>query len=72
MNLEEEVERLSIGYPYHVGSLGTSINDIQDTQLLVENNIVVMPGINMAVHCYFAAYYVFGINYPAPTQNIFL
>ena len=69
--MEEEIAKLDIEYSY-VAAFGTSMDHLQDSRLVIENNIVVTPGLNTALHCCFAAYWVFDIKYPACARNILL
>ena len=68
LHLEDEISRLALEYPY-IACFGESMDNLQDSCVVVEN-IMQMPGVNMAVHC-FGAYWVFGMKY-LPCVLLFL
>lgn len=46
-------------------AFGTTTDDLSDTKIVMEReNILSMPSLDMAVHCCFAAYYIYNISYP--------
>ena len=71
MHLEDEISRLALEYPY-IACFGESMDNLQDSCVVVENNIMQMPSVNMAVHCCFGAYWVFGMKYPPCARYLLL
>ena len=70
--MEEEIGRHGIEYPC-VAGFGLSLNELQDFCLvIIENNVVIMPELNTAMHCGFSAYWVFSIKYLASAKNLLL
>lgn len=69
--VEKEIARLATEYPY-VAAFGPTLDELQDPRLVIENNIIVMPNLSMALHACFAAYFVFDIQYPMFAHSLLL
>lgn len=71
VSIEESIEGVQRHTPFIV-AFGSSDDDLSDTKIVIEKeNILSMPTLDMAVHCCFAAYYIFNISYP-PDLSPFL
>ncbi len=46
-------------------AFGTSFDELSDFKIVIEKeNVITMPCLDTAIHCCFAAYYIYNISYP--------
>ena len=72
LEVEDEIEKLGIHYPSLIVAFGPSLDSLQDSMLVEENNILIMPTLGTALHCCFVSYFIFDIVYPPSARNMLL
>lgn len=58
------MESVECKAPY-IAAFGPSLDELCEFKVVVEkDNVVAMPSMDFALHCCFAAYYIYNISYP--------
>lgn len=64
MDIEESLESVECKAPY-IAAFGPSLDELSEFKVVIEkDNVISMPSVDTALHCCFAAYYIYNITYP--------
>ena len=70
--IEDALEEVDCRAPF-IAAFGLSVDALTDFKLVIEKeNILSVPSLALALHCCFAAYYLYNISFPSDVSPIML
>ena len=71
INIDESIATITVKAPTIV-AFGETRDSLSDIKISIEDNVLVVPCMEIAIHVCFASYYIFNISYPLEYRHLLL